>query len=452
MSADTVHSAPRPKLFGRWRRWRERGVQVDATAYLTIWLVLLYGVSAAQVFAPLGDLGAPATMFAFAAPLVWLSARILPSSGLDHGRQPMRVMLLLYAWYMLVSLTVAWSRPLTEIESMGVARGVILGVTFSGVGLLVADGVETRDRLDTLLRRVVLAGAFLAGLGIAQFFTGVAFQIDLPGLVWNHLPGGVSTRSLFNRPQATTLHPIEFSVVTAALLPLALHYAFHAKPGAPRQRAVFYAGVIGFAVPLSLSRSGLVAVAVAMLVMFSGWSWARRWRAMAFLVAAIPVLWIAIPGLVGTLASMFQNTETDDSIQGRVERIPLVAERVRERPWLGRGESTFNLEDYFVIDNAIYGKLIETGVIGLALILALFLTGWYLGLAVRHQPRATPEDMHLGRALAGGIIAVTASLATFDAFGYRILIGTLFLLLGAAGALWRLTSDHPGHGPPSTLR
>jgi O-antigen ligase len=295
------------------------------------------------------------------------------------------------------------------------------------------------SRLVTLVRRLVFAGASMAMIGILQFFTGASLILSVPGLRWNHAPVGVSSRSLFNRPSATALHPIEFSVVTAALFPLAIHFALYLPPGRQRKAAIAATCALGLAIPLSVSRSGIVSVVVGLAVLASGWDGKRRLRALAIAAVALPALWLSIPGLVGTLRSMFTGHATDDSIQGRIERLPRIIEYIRARPWLGRGEGTFNMEEYFVIDNGVYGKLIEAGVVGVAVLVMVIVVSVYLGLAVAHQPGSNDELSHLGRAVAAAILALAVSFFTFDAAAYRILMGSLFVLIGVAGALWRLT-------------
>jgi hypothetical protein len=81
------------------------------------------------------------------------------------------------------------------------------------------------------------------------------------------------------------------------------------------------------------------------------------------------------------------------------------------------------------------------GIVGLALTAVLLLLGVGVALCIRSLPGADEATGHLGRSVAASIAALGISLVTFDAFHYRILTGTLFLLLGVAGALWRLTSD-----------
>ena len=434
---------------------------------LTVWMVLLYGISPNQVFGPLGAIGTPAMILAAFCGMTYLVWRLLPLTDVDRGPNPMRVAIFAYAWFALLSFAVALSRPLSAIEQFGALRASTLVLILGGLALVVADGLGSTAQVTKLLQRLTWVGAAFAALGIIQFFTGRTLTISIPGLTWNHAAAEVGMRSLFNRPTATAAHPIEFSVLTAALFPLALHFMLHEPPGRRRRLAGLACVLLGLAVPMSVSRSGIVAVMVGLVVLAAGWTWQQRLRAIGIAGILVPLLWLTIPGLVGTIRSMFTGRETDDSIQGRLERIPRIIEYIRERPWLGRGEGTFNMEEYFVVDNGLYLKLIETGVVGTAAFALLLLTGIYLAVAVARDP--DPTVAHMARAISASLAALAVSYMTFDAAGYKILSGTLFLLLGAAGALWRLRrrdaslvhhppapsahgSGHPGDRPTASHR
>ena len=414
---------------------------VDAVSFLSIWLLLLFGISARNVVGPIGSLGTPA-LIAGGIPIIWWTAsRLTPRVPMDLGRQPLRLPIGLHALVMLASYAVAMSRPVTEIERSGATRAAILILIYSGIALLAADGVRSWTRLRTLISRIALVSSGFAALAVAQFVTGRTLLPPIPGLAL-HSPEFLGMRG-FVRPSSTALHPIEFSVMSAVVFPIALHVAMFAPKGPRRQWAIFGTVLIGMGVPLSISRSGILAFFVALIILLAGWTWRQRANAALLGLAALPLLWLVIPGLVGTLRNMFTNTQDDLSIQVRIDRIPLVLDLFRERPWIGIGRGTFGREDYFLLDNQVYVTLIETGVIGLGITIFLLGAGSYFGLAVKYRPYATREQIHMGRVLASSIAAAGVSTVTFDAFHYRIFMGVLFLLLGLAGALWRISGVPP---------
>lgn len=426
-------------LFLRTRR--------DAVTLLTVYLALLFVLPAPLVIAPMGAVGSPALIAGIGLAGLWAAAKVTPESGLDRGWQPIRVAVVIYAGVMLASSANGFLRPLTELEQSGSSRALLTLASLVGVALLAADGITSQERLETLLRRLVLLAAIVGVIGIVQFVTGwdPTRYIRLPGLALNHNLVGISERSIFNRPWSTTQHPIEFGVVLGALFPLALHYAFHAPTPRARVGRWAMAFIVAAAVPMTVSRSGVVAIGVAMAVMALGWSWRRRVNVAAGAMAFTVFMWAVIPGLIGTLRSLFLNMGHDPSVVARQERIPRVVDLVADHPWLGYGFGTFSVEEYLLVDNEIFVTAISTGLIGLTVFVGLIIFSGVIAFDVRRLTQDAPTR-HLALAIAAGLAGLLVCMATFDAFFYRMFTGTMFLLLGAAGALWRLTRqqrDHP---------
>ncbi len=146
---------------------------------------------------------------------------------------------------------------------------------------------------------------------------------------------------------------------------------------------------------------------------------------------------IGVNGLVGTIKSLFTQAGNDPSVQARVDRFPKVMALVAEHPWLGRGYGTYNIEDYFLLDNEIQRSLVEIGLIGV-MVLILFVF-FVVGVAWRTRRGMGPEERMAGVALTATILALFISSYTFDAFFYRILTSVLYLCIGLVGALWRIT-------------
>lgn len=413
----------------------------DAVSILTVYLVLLMLIPAQWIVGPIGAAGTPAALVGLCAAWWWLAARLNPQWGLDVGPQPARVAILGHGWYMILTYGLMWLRPLTELEVNGAHRSLIALVALSGVALMTADGITTRERLDTLLRRLVVLGAIVAAIGAVQFVTGFdpVGLIRIPGLRMNQQILGVGGRSIFNRPFSTTLHPIELGVVLAMILPLALHFGFLARTREEKRRWWACVGLIAMGIPMSVSRSGILGVMVALPVLALAWSWRRRLNFAAGTVAFTAFTWAVIPGLVGTLRGLFTGIEDDPSIQARTERVPRMLELLAERPWFGRGVGTYSIEDYFLLDNQYYVSAIEVGILGVVVILALLFTGIAMGRAV-YRRAWDPVDRHLAMALASAVVVVVVSIFTFDAFFYQIFSGLMFVTIGCLGALWRLAA------------
>lgn len=414
----------------------------DPVAWLTVYIVLLFGLSARWVLGPLGAVGQPAFLAGLLPLVWWVLARLGADPAIDREPRLVRSLIVAHAWFFLLSYAIGLARPLTATESSNAARTTLLLLSLVGVALLVADGVADRRRLDVLLRRLVGATAAVAGIGVLQFLTGADpwSAIHWPLLVQNSDVVSVGVRSAFNRPFSTTLHPIEFGVVVGAMLPLAMHHAFHRRPGGSHLWAWVNVGVIAAAVPMSVSRSAVLSAAVSTSIAWVRWS--RRQRTTALIGASVLMggVWMTVPGLLGTLLGLFS---TDDpSVQARSDRIPAVLELWRSRPLLGRGFGTYNIEDYFLLDNQLLQILIDSGVAGVV-VWVVVVVG-ISGALMAATSRCDPTTASLAGAIVAGIGGLFVSFATFDAFFYRILTGTLFLLLGVAGALHRMVSEPTG--------
>lgn len=412
----------------------------DATPYLVAILVALYGISARQVVGPLGAIGQPALLLTAGAALLWVVSRTLPRRAGQPALQPLKWALFVYVWYELATIAIAHTRSLSALEQSGAARAAFVILSMAGLALLVIDGIPTMERLNWFLRALTIAVGFLAVIGILQFLFGGSFQIKIPGLGFNQDPTAVQMRSAFNRPMGTALHPIEFGVVLGAMLPLALHYALEWQ-GTKRQRQISWvvALLIGFAVPLSISRSAIVAVVASMFLMWFGWTWRRRGEALIVLAMWLPMVWVTVPGLLGTFRGMFTSFGQDPSVTARVDRIPIVMQMIRERPWFGLGSGTMSMEEGLLLDNQVWGTILGSGILGFLVLLGLILLSMIMAISSQYHRYATKETRHLGYAIAAAIFGFAVSFGTFDALFFRILLTTLFILFGAAGALWRLT-------------
>ncbi|WP_448631435.1 O-antigen ligase family protein [Cellulomonas soli] len=159
---------------------------------------------------------------------------------------------------------------------------------------------------------------------------------------------------------------------------------------------------------------------------------------MAAVVAGFGAVYVAIPGMLGTMLRLFTGISQDDSALSRTDSYDLALQFIERSPVFGRGFSTF-LPSYRILDNQYLGLLIEAGVVGTLAFLALLVTA--LVVAFRLSS-ALPEtvDRSLARALAACIAAAGLALATFDAFGFPQVAGVLFFAIGCVTALRRLTA------------
>ena len=119
----------------------------------------------------------------------------------------------------------------------------------------------------------------------------------------------------------------------------------------------------------------------------------------------------------------------------------MVFDVFEDHPWLGRGMFTFLPRSYRILDNQWLMILVELGVVGLLAFLAFLLTAFFAARsAFRHA--ATSRSRHLGLVLSSTIAGArrSASVST-DGWTYRLHSGMSFLVIGLAGAAWRLARE-----------
>jgi O-antigen ligase len=414
----------------------------DGCSVLT-WLVVLLLLLPQHyvIVGPLKSVGSPAGLVALVALGIWAASRILNLTDAVE-LHPVRWALLAFTIAAMASYAAGMMRDLTTAEHASMDRVVFQHLAMLGVALLAVDALGTRDRITTLLQRLVLVGGLAACIGILEFaFTGFDFRevMLLPGLTTN-VDLVADTRSGFDRITAGASHPIEFSVVTAALAPLALHFAVHAESGRWRYRLALIALLV--AIPMSVSRSGILTLAVGLSVYAVALSHRGRFNALVLGLIGVGVFRALVPGLLGTVRSLFRDVDTDPSIAGRTEDYAAIPGLMQGHWWLGRGTGTFLPDVYFYLDNQYLAALLQGGIIGLTAFIALLVVGLGVARGVRRRS-PDPTLRSEAQALAGTIASLGAASIVFDALSFRQSAFLLVLAIGCAGAHWSLVRDLP---------
>jgi O-antigen ligase len=325
-------------------------------------------------------------------------------------------------------------------------RALVLTVASVGIALAVNDGIRDRCRLRLLLKTVTVMGTVVAVIGILQFL----FDLDLtqymklPGLRYTAEDSFVIERSDMRRVGGTTGHPIEFGVMCAMLLPLAIHLATWAREQAqPALRWWLSVGLIATGLMFSISRSAILGAAAAGIVLFLGWSGRRRMHAALAALGFLALMKVAVPGLLGTFYNLFANIGNDDSIRYRTHDYATASAEISKHLWLGRGLGTWYAPKHQVFDNQYLLSLVEIGILGLAAFIGIFLAAIYAALRVRFTS-FNPGDRDLAMTLAAMLVVPLVGCATFDLASFSTAIALAFLAAGAAGCLLRIAKERPG--------
>lgn len=417
----------------------------DAVTLLSGYLILLLAIPAQLVVGPLGSAGSPALIFGLFLLMVWLVWRIARPSRVRDPRIAVRLALLCLVAAVLLSYADSMLRPMDSAVQNSADRSMLIIASWSGVALVAIDGIPDRQRLDVLLRRMVFGVGLVAALGVVQFVTRTSYTdlLDLPGLSPLSDLGVTMSRGAFARPAGTALHPIEFGVAIAAILPLALHYAICDRHRPPLIRW-FPVVAIALAVPASVSRSAVLGAAFVMVLLLPTWPKHQRRAGYAGLAAVVLFLFLAVPGIIGQFRDMFTNVETDTSTLSRTGSYDLALEFAARSPLVGRGFGTF-LPEYRILDNQYLLLLIEVGAVGLAAFMALLASSAWTAITVRRGSR-DPITRDLAQSLLAAVAVPTLNFAFFDGLSFPIASGLLFLVIGVVGAFARVTPPAPPGG------
>jgi O-Antigen ligase len=419
----------------------------DATTILVFYVVLQFVLPSRLVMNYLPLSLSAASLVALGLGTLWLCTQMTTTLGAAKGRNPVRSMLFAYSCALLASYASSAFGFLPYDERALGDHSMVTAFALICVGLALCDGVRSRDRVYFLIRAIVVCGTFVAAVGIMQYFIGfdVTPYLRPPGMHFGAVYSSVGTRAGLTRAAGTTSNPLEFGVLCAMLLPLAIHVAYRAKAAGQRPRFWWTCvGLIGGGLMFSASRSAIVGLVASFLVLFIGWPAQRRkWMAIAgfcFLV----MIKFASPGLLGTLFGLFKHANQDDSIQWRTHDYQTAEVLIGQHFWLGRGIGTWYAPKHEIFDNQYLLTLVDSGVIGLVTLMGIFVAAVYAAIRVRLiSPRATDpgdvrhHDRDLALSLTASLVVIFPAFATFDFLAFPTVSAYAFLLAGIAGALLR---------------
>ncbi|PVU83506.1 hypothetical protein DDP54_11430 [Cellulomonas sp. WB94] len=402
--------------------------------------VVALTVPAALVFSgPLESNGWVGRLLVF-----WIAAAVIVG-WVARVRRPRRsspaeIGLWLLIGALATSVAASGLRTLTESESSGVMRAALVMFPLAIVALGISTTAD-RPRTDAFLAAILIGATVSALVGVLQFMKpfDLAAVLRLPGMTARQL-GGMGSRGGFFRVKGAAGHPIEFGVICGALVPLGMHFVRFGRTHNRRILAAVATVCLLLAIPMGVSRSGILVVLVALIVYAVVLSVRQRISLLILGLGAGMVMRAAIPGLLGTVTSFFTHASTDNSVSGRTEDYAQIDEFFRQTPILGRGLGTFRPEDYFFLDNQYLLALVEGGIVLVAAIILFFLLAIAScrGASLR---AARAADASRAQAVMAAVLAIGVSGLFFDLFSFAQVTVLTFVLAGVAGALWRQGVD-----------
>ena len=425
-------------------------------ALAVVFCALLFVFPSEVVLAgPLKSNGSPGRLLGFAA-LALVALGLVRGAGRPTQARrvdPVVVVVLLFLAQALFSYGVEAGRTLDAVAAATSLRYVLVLTAGVGIALLVAVAVPDLAGARRLLGWLLAGSVLNAGVGLVQA-VGVdlswADVVRVPGMAFTSNPGILRERLQFVRVLGTTSHPIEFAVCLAVTLPLAIHLARFARSPGARAAAAAAAGMIALAVPFALSRSGLLCIAVGLLLYVPFATRVQRWAVLAGVVLAPALAVLAVPKVVDAFVQLFSGVATDeaaadDSISGRLADYVGVREVFARSPWVGGVLTSGD----GVLDNQWLGFLVRGGVVSVLGFATVLLVPALCAVAsARVHPR-DPERSSLAGAVLAGLVASGVAASTFDTLAFQQSALLVFLLVGLASVVVRSSRSTP-HPAPTT--
>jgi O-antigen ligase len=420
---------------------RRRTGRLDAAVVFSVMIGLLTVLPSLLILpSTSADIGRPAVVLCVLMFAWWGGSRFHPRLAM-LGPQPIRWIVLIFALSLLISYAIGFVRGLTTMEANAADRLLLGAAAFFGAMLLAADGLSNWDRLRLVLKVFVWCAVYMSFVGVLQQVLPVdpVQYFQLPGLQSGEFIG-LEQRGGGVRVAATTTHYLELCGTLALAWPIAIHLAMHTESARERRRYIVAATFVTLGILETISRSGIIAIFIAALVLTPLWTWRRRYNIAILGLALFGALSAVSPSIGRTFINLFAGASEDPSITSRTERYAMVGQYFSQRPWWGRGTGTWVPPMYQYLDNQWLRTALENGVVGVLALAALHITA--LVLAAIAARRATkPADRHLCMALVAIQLMAMFIAYTFDVFAYSTYTVMVGVMTGVCGAVWRFT--HP---------
>ncbi|AKS35974.1 hypothetical protein AFA91_00545 [Mycolicibacterium goodii] len=319
-------------------------------------------------------------------------------------------------------------------------RYIFSDLALTAMVIAIVTMLTTADRIMLLLKGLILGATLSASFAVVRLVTGwdLAPMFILPGLKSSDfvLVTGLAREGV-ERPQGSAGHPLELAGVLTVVIPLCIGVAMCARARGERVWPwLTCAGIMLCAALGTVSRSVIVGLGAAVLVMAWRWPIERLAAVVAAAAAAIGIALLLDVAVVSAMLQAFANVSTDSSIASRELGAAYVTEHYRDHFWLGQGAGMYPAYHQPVLDNQYLSRLMETGALGLASFVLLLVAA--LILALKASASRSPQIAELGGAVGGSLGALVVISTILDVSGFIQIWTVTWILIAVAAVLWRL--------------
>lgn len=436
-AADARSAARSARLEGHAQP-RERTPWLLASLCLLVGLLPSYSVPPG----PLKSNGSPATLIAVVLfGLVLLSFALVRRTAATRTLRPGVVIILVYFLLDLAVYGIGLSHTDGAMVEASKTRAIIRLAAMVGIALYAITRVETARQRSIVLGCLATGLTFACFVAVLQNATNVDLHLlfQPPGFVVNTADQGrgadletLTERFGSRRAIGTAAHPIELSVMAAVTVPLTIHFGRFATRRPVRWLSWLACAVALVALPASVSRSGVLALAAALLIYI--WTFKVRQLANAALVAGVGVLLeiTLFPNNTQALWNTIVNARDDASVIERTQNIATVSKTFHDHPLFGIGLGGTPPAQYGYLDNEWLQALVQGGALG-ALAMIVLAVGGIFGMSAARRAAGNARERDLAYAIGAMWFGMFASSFTFDLFSY-LQATSIFAVL--YGLLW----------------
>jgi len=334
-----------------------------------------------------------------------------------------------------------WNAPgFTPFQANASERGIVRVVLFAGLFLASYHLAFDRERARRFLMLIVSLSAIQGVLGVYEYvsgtsatflheiWTGIGLEVDPRGLrAFNELLKTRLTGEL--RVMGTAPNPLVLSALLALGSLITFALLSHTTSRRRRRLLAILLLVQIVSMPLTNSRSGFVILlGVGIVVVFlTVRQWPRMLPFALLLSIVMGITFTLVPRSARLLLNSFTRPQNDPNLEVRLQRFDQVPGLMSERPFLGAGYLTNDVE-IIVFDNAFNLGLVELGIVGFMTLVAFFLVS--IGRSLSGLARcSTGEEPLLLAGVIGGFSVIVAA-TTFDAWTFDQFFPTAIMLMG----------------------
>jgi O-antigen ligase len=426
----------------------------ERTPWVAAFLCLLIPIlpSSSVPPGPLKSNGSPAKFIAVMLfGLAVIGFTLIRRTASTRTMRPGVVLILVY----FLNQLAVYGVGLSHMDSVGAeankTRAIIVLLANVGVALYAMTRVETVRQRSVLLGCLALGLTFNCVAGLLQTSAHIDLRLlfQPPGFVVNTTDQGRSIAATLTerfgatRAVGTSQHAIEFSVLAAVTVPLTVHFARYAANRQVRLLAALAAGVALLAMPAGVSRSGVIALAAALLVYM--WTFKLRELGIALVTglgAGLLIQFAVAPRTAQALWKTITSSEEDNSVLERVADYATVSKTFRDHPVFGLGLGGSPPTEYGFLDNEWLQALVQGGAVGLGGMIVL-VSGGIFGLAATLRASTSRRERDQAYALGAMFIGILSSSFTFDLFSFPQAALVFFILFGLLWSNFTISSPEP---------